>query len=175
MSAEQFASLPNELVVRELQYDVHQKGFRTKKITLATTLLNEEIYSLPELAKLFRRRWEIETNFAHVKTTMKMDVLKCMTVDGVMRELHVFVLIYNLVRQIMIQASIRQKVSINQISFIDALRWLNLAQPGDPLGDLVVLPYRPNRHEPRVIKRRPKQYKLMKKPRWQLKQELGSQ
>ena len=116
----------------------------------------------------------IETNFGHVKTTMKMDVLKCKTVDGVLRELHVFALIYNLIRQVMMQAAERQDVPVNRISFIDAMRWLDAAQPGDELGNLVVLPDRPNRYEPRVRKRRPKKYKLMNKPRRQLKQELAA-
>jgi IS4 transposase len=28
-----------------------------------------------DLAELYRRRWEVETSLAHVKTTMQMDVL----------------------------------------------------------------------------------------------------
>lgn len=173
MSTAQFESLPNEITVRELRYEVHQKGFRVKQITLVTTLLDETIYRLPELAKLFRQRWEIETDFGHLKTTMKMDVLKCQTVDGVLRELYVFALIYNLVRQVMIEAAKRQEVRVNQISFIDALRWLKSADVGEVLPPLVVLPYRPDRFEPRVRKRRPKEYDLMTKPRSQLKQVLA--
>ena len=106
---------------------------------------------------------------------MKMDVLKCKTVDGVLRDLHVFALIHKLVRQVMMEAAIRQNVAVNRISFFDALRWLQSAQPGDELSKLVVVPERPGRHEPRVRKRRPKKYKLMNKPRKQLKQELAMQ
>jgi len=175
MSRAQFDTLPSEITVRELRYEVHQKGFRVKKITLVTTLLDDKVYSSPELAELYRRRWEQETNFGHVKTTMKMDVLKCKTVDGVLKELHVFALIYNLVRQVMVQAALRQQVDINQISFIDALRWLKSAEPEDDLIDLVVLSERPNRYEPRVRKRRPKKYKLMTKPRKQLREGLAKQ
>ena len=90
MSAEQFAALPASLEVRELRYMIHEKGFRPKSITLVTTLLDAKRYSLPSLAEQFRQRWEIETNFGHLKTTMKMDVLKCKTGDGVLREVHVF-------------------------------------------------------------------------------------
>ena len=175
MSPEQFDSLPNEITVRELRYEIHQKGFRTKTITLVTTLLDHEIYPLPELAELYRRRWEQETNFGHIKTTMRMDVLKCKTVDGVARELHVFAMVYNMIRQVMLEASLRQKVPVNRISFVDALRWLDSAVPGDEIVSLVVLPDRPNRYEPRVKKRRPKTYKLMTKPRRQLKEELAVQ
>jgi len=174
MSAEQFAALKESIVVRELRYAIHEKGFRPKEITLVTTLLDAQLYSLPELAKLFQQRWQIETNFGHLKTTMNMDVLKCKTVDGVLKELQVFALIYNLIRQVMLEAAKRQQVPVERISFIDAMRWLQTARLGDPLSQLVVNPHRPNRLEPRVRKRRPKQYPLMRKPRRQLKKELES-
>jgi hypothetical protein len=172
MSTDQFAALPASIVVRELRYTIFQKGFRPKEITLVTTLLDSERYSLSCLADLFRQRWEIETNFGHLKSTMKMDVLKCQTVDGVLRELQIFALIYNMVRQVMLEAARQQSVDVRRISFIDALRWLQTAEPGDELPKLVVNPYRPNRIEPRVKKRRPKPYPLMTKPRRQLKKEL---
>ncbi len=174
MSSEQFAALPASIEVRELRYTIHEKGFRPKTITLVTTLLDAERYSLSSLSEQFRQRWEIETNFGHLKTTMKMDVLKCKTVDGVLKELQVFALIYNMVRQVMLAAACRQEVDVRRISFIDALRWLQIARPGDALPKLVVNPYRPNRLEPRVRKRRPKEYPLMNKPRKQLKKELSS-
>jgi len=173
MSSEQFAALPASIVVRELRYSIHEKGFRPTEITLVTTLLDSERYSLSDLASLFCQRWQIETNFGHLKTTMNMDVLKCKTVDGVLKELQVFALVYNLVRQVMLEAASRQNVDLNRISFIDALRWLQTASPGDELPALVVNPHRPNRLEPRVRKRRPKPYPLMSKPRRQLKKELA--
>ncbi len=86
----------------------------------------------------------------------------------------IFALIYNLIRQVMMQAAERQDVPVNRNSFIDAMRWLDTAQLGDELGNLVVLPDRPNRYEPRVRKRRPKKYKLMNMPRQQLKEELAA-
>jgi hypothetical protein len=173
MSQEQFAALPISIVLRELRYTIHEKGFRPNKITLVTTLLDSERYTLSDLADQFRERWAIETNFGYLKTTMKMDVLKCKTVEGVLRELQVFALIYNMVRQVMLEAASRQKVDVRRISFIDALRWLQAASPGDELPKLVVNPYRPNRLEPRVKKRRPKSYPFMTKTRRQLKKELG--
>ncbi len=172
MSEPQDAALPESILVRELRYTVHEKGFRPKEITLVTTLLDADRYTLRALAKLYNQRWEIETNFAHLKTTMKMDVLKCKTVDGVLRELQVFALIYNMVRQVMLVAASRQGVDVRRISFIDAMRWLQSASPGDALPKLVVNPLRTGRVEPRVRKRRPKKYPLMCKPRKQLKKEL---
>ena len=103
---------------------------------------------------------------------MKMDVLKCTSVDGVLKELHVCALIYNLVRQVMLIAA-EQQVDFRRISFIAALRWLQTAVPGDAVPELVVNPLRRNRLEPRVRKRRPIEYPLMKKPRRQLQEELS--
>jgi hypothetical protein len=106
--AEQFAPLPARLEVRELRYQVHRKGFRVQSITLVTTLLDAARYPVAALAQLYWTRWGIETNFAHLNTTMGLDVLKCKTVDGVLKELIVFALIYNLVRLVMGQAAQRQ-------------------------------------------------------------------
>ena len=175
MSKEQFDALPESITVRELRFQVSRKGFRVKAITLVTTLINETVHTAGDLAILFRRRWEIETNFGHIKTTLNMDVLKCKTVDGVLKELQMFALIYNLVRQVMLTAAKRQKIDVRRISFIDALRWLQTAELGDELNSIFVNPDRPDRYEPRVRKRRPKNYPLMKKPRCQLKKELAQQ
>ena len=81
---------------------------------------------------------------------MKMDVLRCQTVRGVLKELTMFLLVYNLVRMVMLEASKRQKVPVERISFVDALRWLANAKPGDELPKLVVNPSRPGRYEPRA-------------------------
>lgn len=172
MSAEQFAALPLQMVVRELQYRVARRGFRTDVVTLVTTLLDPQRYPVEELAALYGQRWSIETNFDHLKTTMKLDVLKCQTVDGVLKELTMFVLVYNLVRLVMLAAAARQRVDVERISFVDALRWLAAAQPDQPLGRLVVNPHRPWRVEPRVRKRRPKEYPLMRAPRFALRQRI---
>lgn len=165
MTADQFQKLPDGIEVRELRYRVHIPGFRVQIVTLATTLLDAEIYSVNDLADLYRQRWEIETNLAHLKTTMGLDVLKCKTVDGVLKELIVFCLLYNLVRLVMLNAARIQNVDVRRISFIDALRWLASANAGEKLPPLVVNPDRPDRCEPRVRKRRPKQFPVMRQPR----------
>jgi hypothetical protein len=174
MSAVQFAQLPERLHVRELRYRVQRPGFRVNSIILVTTLLDAHRYSVEALATLYFARWGIETNWAHLKTTMGLDVLKCKTVDGVLKELIIFVLIYNLVRLVMGQAARRQQVIIDRISFIDAARWLAAAQDDESLPSLVVNPHRPYRYEPRVRKRRPKQYPLMQKARQELRMSLAN-
>jgi hypothetical protein len=83
-----------------------------------------------------------------------------------------FLLVYNLMRLTMAEAGRRQGVPPERISFVDALRWLATAREGDELPDLVVNPLRLGRLEPRVRKRRPKEYPLMIKPRQPLKRQL---
>jgi hypothetical protein len=175
MTAEEYATLPETLMVRELRYKVGRPGFRTRTVTLVTTLLDAEVYPLDALAEIYGARWQVELNLRHLKTTMKMDILKCKTVEGVLKELTVYAIVYNLVRVVMIEAARCQGVEVERISFVDALRWLTQAKPGDELPKLVVNPKRPGRFEPRVRKRRPKQYPLMTKPRSVLRKGLLEQ
>ena len=171
MSAVEYAKLPASLVVRELRVTVRIPGRRTREINLVTTLVNRR-YSARALARLFGQRWQVETNLRHLKQTLEMDVLRCTTVPGIVKELEIFVLAYNLVRRVMRQAACRQKVMPDRISFIDALRWLRHALPGEELRRLKVNPDRPERVEPRVRKRRPKEFSLMNKPRAVLRKLL---
>jgi hypothetical protein len=172
MTPEQFATLPVSLQVRELRYQIKRPGYRVREVTLVTTLLDAQRYPAEELAALYLRRWRIETDFAHLKTTLGMDVLKCKTVAGVQKEATMFVLVYNLVRMVMREAARRQEVDVERISFMDAWRWILSATPDTKLSDLILNPLRPGRYEPRVRKRRPKQYPLMKRPRAELRKAL---
>lgn len=173
MTAEEYAALPETLVVREIRFRTKTKRGRVAEITLVTTLLDPEQYPAEERAALFLTRWGVETNFAHLKTTMRMDVLRSKTVAGVLREVHAFALVYNLARLVMIAAAQAQRAPVERVSFVAALRWLALPTPEDQPLKLPLNPYRPHRHEPRVRKRRPKQYPLMKRPRKELRQQLG--
>lgn len=167
-----YAALPETLLVRELRFVTPQRGVRTRVITLVTTLVDPVAYPAEALAELYRGRWHIEINFRHLKTTMGLEVLHCQSVAGVLKELYMFAITYNLVRLVMLEASRRQGVPLERISFIDALRWLRDAQADTRLTPLVVNPARPDRLEPRVLKRRMKEYKLMKKPRHVLRKAL---
>jgi len=175
MTAADYARLPETLKVREVRVRVGCPGQRTRVLTLVTTLLDPEKYSAKALARLYGLRWGVETNLKHLKQTLQMDVLRSHTVEGVLKELTLFVLVYNLVRRVMREAGKRQGVPTERISFIDAWRWLRYAQPGDDLPALKVNPHRPDRHEPRVRKRRPKQFPVMKRPRKQLRKALRKQ
>jgi hypothetical protein len=168
MTPAEYAELPASLLMRELRYEVKQEGFRVREVTLVTSLLEPQRYPASELAKLYQKRWSIETDFGHLKTTLGMDVLKCKTVVGVEKEATMFVLVYNLVRMVMRETARRQGVEIERISFIDTLRWLMSARSGSQLPNLLILPLRPGRYGPRVRKRRPKSYPLMTRPRAEL-------
>jgi DDE family transposase len=173
MDDQTYAALPETLTVRELRYRTRERGHRTRVITLVTTLLDANVYPAADLADLYLSRWQIEVNFRHLKTTMGMEVVHCKTVEGVLKELCMFAIVYNLVRLVMLEASRRQKVPLERISFVDALRWLRDTPAGKLLSRLVVNPLRPERIEPRVLKRRMKEYNLMNKPRHKLRKELS--
>jgi hypothetical protein len=174
ITAEAYAALPASILVRELRYSIGIPGTRTKEVTLVTTLIDSERYPAEELAQLYFDRWQIEVNLRHLKQTLHMDVLRSKTVDGVQKELCMIALAYNLVRLVTCEAARRQEVQPDRISFIDALRWLTNARPGETLRKLKVHPIR-HRCEPRVRKRRPKQYPLMKRPRAELRNALLEQ
>jgi Transposase DDE domain len=162
-------------VRREVRYRIGTAGFRPRQITLVTTRLDAGVYRVADLAELYRQRWQVETSLAQLKTTMQMDVLHCKTVSGVLKELTVFALVYNLVHLVMWQSAPLQHTAVERISFLDALRWLSAPGTGRPLVALIVNPIRPHRVEPRVRKRRPKSFPFMIKPRQELRQPLVQQ
>lgn len=179
MSREQYDELPDSILVRELRRTVQRPGLGEAgddgrvTLTLATTLLDPKAYPAAELLGLRLRRWDVETDIGHVKTTMGLDVLRCKSEQGVRKELCVFCLVYNLVRAVMLEGARRQEAPVSRISFADVLHWMRHARPGDTLPRFVVNPHRPDRAEPRCKKRRPKQYDLMNQPRAVLRENLG--
>jgi hypothetical protein len=175
MSPQDYAALPESIVVRELRFRVKEPGRRPREITLVTTLLDVRRYPARALARLFERRWRVEVDLKHLKQTLGMDVLRCQSVPGVMKELSMFVVVYNLVCAVQSAAARRQGVKAERISFVDALRWLKDARAGDELPRLKVNPRRVGRAEPRVRKRRPKEFPVMKRPRAELRQALFKQ
>jgi hypothetical protein len=172
---ETLAALPDSLVLREVRYQLETRGFRTRQITLVTTLLDAAVSPVAALAELYRQRWQVETFLAQLKITMRMDVLHCKTAPGVLKELTVFAIVYNLVRMVMLQSATLQHTTVERISFLDALRWLSAPSTGLPLVGLMIIPVRPYRVEPRVKKRRPKPFPLMITPRQELRQQLIQQ
>ena len=174
MTPEQWAAMPEWLDMRELQYTLSAKGMRTRSVTLATTLLDPILYPADAIAELYGVRWQVETHFNELKTTLKMRKLKSKTEEGIRKELAAYCLVYNLVRAVMVKAAEQQGVTPDRISFIDAIRWLLTAAPGEAIPRLVVNRKR-NRQEPRVKKDRGTSYPWMTKPRNELRETLEKQ
>ena len=172
MSVQQFAQLPEKILVRELKVRVRKPGCRVREVLLVTTLLDPLEFPAALIARLYRQRWQMEVDLRDLKITLGLDVLKGHSLDVVNKELQVYVLVYNLVRLAMLKAARRQRVHPSRISFIDAMRSLQPPKPSQPLPELVVNPERPDRVEPRCIKRRMKEFPLMKRPRRELRKCL---
>jgi hypothetical protein len=172
MTKEEYVSLPDEITVRELRYTVHTPGYRVGEVTLVTTLLDASTYPAEALADLYFRRWQVEVYLRDLKITLNMDILKCKTEDGVLKELAVFALVYNLVRSVACESAQARGVAADRVSVTDAVRWLVGAEGDENLSEILLNPSRKGRVEPRVKKRRPKPYPLMTKPRAALRKQL---
>lgn len=173
MSEAMWSSLPPELTIRIVRYLVPRKGCRTRVVYVATTLLDPLAYPPETIMHLYGHRWKIETCFNQLKTHAKMNTLKSQSVDGVIKELIMYLIVWNLVRMTMTQFAQCTGASVWRVSFIDALRCLCALLRVEPAMDaelrLVLNPDRPGRWEPRKLKRRLKEYDLLKEPRQYLK------
>lgn len=165
MSRKQYEALPASLILRELRYYLPGKGQRTRVVTILTTLLDPRLHPAELVAHLYGLRWRVETHFKELKRTMKMHQIKCRTAEGVRKELLMHLITYNLIRRVILDAAKRQRVEPRRISFSDALRWLAESQEDAELIVLVVIPDRPDRHEPRVKKYLNYRYSPMTTPR----------
>jgi putative transposase len=179
MSAEQYAALPAALTLREVRVRVVQKGFRTRSLVVATTLLDAEQYPPEEIALLYRRRWQAELHLRSLKIVLQMDQLRCKTPERVRNEFWTHLLGYNLIRGVMAAAAFQAGKSPWEISFKGALQTLGHFLPAllsrissetwrTALLTAVashIVGDRPDRFEPRLVKRRPKPYKHLREHR----------
>lgn len=180
MSKRDYDNYPPRISVRHLKYKVHQKGFRTREVTLATTLLDSTIYTAEDLAGLFRKRWQVELHIRSLKTQMQMEQLRCKSPQMVHKEVHCHMIGYNLVRASMVATALQLGTQVDCLSFTNAMQALEefanclrlrsgrVQKQWDLLLETIAeieVGHRPGRQEKRVVKRRPKSYKLMKTPR----------
>jgi putative transposase len=190
MDQETYQRMPKTLVVREVHVQVHQPGFRVKSLVVVTTLTDAEHYTKDDIAELYHQRWLVELDIRALKITLSIDVLRCQSPEMVRREIWVALLAYNLIRRSMLQAALASNSnrSPRQLSFTAAMQkvaasWNTLTACADTV--LVVLievhlkhmatheiGHRPDRVEPRAVKRRPKPHKLLTTPRKQAQAEL---
>lgn len=174
--------LTPELTVRLITVKVTRKGFRPKAMTLMTTLLDVKKYPRTMIEELYLRRWKLELCLRDIKTTMGMEVLRAKSPAMIEKEMHGYLIGHNLIRWIMADAARENSVDLTRISFkgtVDAVRpysaALAIARTRSQrrrlyqslLGTLAedLVPDRPNRREPRAVKRRPKPFAQLNKPR----------
>lgn len=174
--------IPEELIVRVLRVQVRIPGFRTKTVTLVTTLSDAQDYPADELAALYLRRWRIELWWRHLKISLGMGELRCHSPAMIHKELEMYLTGYNLIRCLMAEAAARHGQPVEQLSFkgsVDAVRQysplISQARSGKKQRRLIqdllrllaldLVPDRPGRREPRAVKRRPKPYQWLTKPR----------
>jgi hypothetical protein len=172
---EQWAALPEELVLRLVRCRLELPGFRTKQVTLVTTLLDSANYPPEALGQLYYRRWAMELTLRNLKITLQMDHLSCRTPENLDREIRLHFLVHNLVRRLMLEAARRHRVALERVSFAGSLaaarryseallqarseaRRFQLREELFRVLAADLVPDRPGRREPRAVKRRPKPY-----------------
>jgi Transposase DDE domain len=181
MDSETYASIPETVTIRELRVRVVQRGFRTRVLIVMTTLLDTGEFPHDEVATLYRARWHAELDIRSLKQTLKMDVLRCKTPEMVRKEIWAHLLVANLIRGVMAEAAREHDVLPRELSFQGARQTIQgfrseLSHAGSSDAEVlreVALKAiashrvgdRPDRVEPRVRKRRPKNYPLMHEPR----------
>jgi len=183
----EWKALPEQITVRIVRFTVTNRGFRSRQITLVTTLLDPVVYPAEELAALYGRRWRLELCFRDVKTTMGMEMLRCKSPEMARKEVLAYLVAHNLVRGVMAEAALVHEAQLDRLSFkgsLDGLRQYSAAIARgrnrrvrrllweDLLFNLVqdAVPERPGRNEPRALKRRPKPFPLLNKPRRKFKE-----
>lgn len=184
MDRETYQRMPESITVRELKVEVNQPGFRTDAFVVVTTLTDAKKYSQDDLAELYRKRWLVELDIRAIKITLDMDILRCKSPEMVRKEIWTCLLAYNLIRKTMLQAAKGAGLSPRQLSFTLAMQtvaasWMVLIREDENLIDVQLASLtgqlvgnRPDRIEPRAVKRRPKPCKYLTTPRDEARAEL---
>lgn len=191
MSQAELAAVPATLLVREVCLRLTRRGFRDQNIIVVTTLLDAKRYSATQLTQLYGLRWQAaEVNLRHLKTTVKMEMLTAKTPEMVRKEIWTHLMAYSLLRSLMWQAAETSEHTPFQLSLQGARQQFNQMIPllaTMPKSTRLrlyrilleqvaidLLPVRPHRCEPRVVKRRPKPFPRMRQPRSVLKAKLAA-
>jgi len=184
LTPEQWAALPDEIQVRIVRFTNACRGFRSQRLMLVTTLLDAEKYPAAELIALYGRRWRLELCLRDVKMTLGLEELRCQSPVMVRKKLLAGLIAHNLIRCVMAEAARSYEAELERLSFkgsVDAVRQFSAAMAQARtrkmrralLQNLLAIlarnpvPLRPNRSEPRAVKRRPKPYPSLNKPRRQ--------
>jgi hypothetical protein len=176
MSREEYHGYPKQITVREA---------KVGKKVLVTTLLSPRKTTKANLEALYLQRWHVELDLRNIKTTLGMDALSCKSPEMCEKEMWVYLLAYNLIRLLMAEAALQAGVLPRQLSFKHTLQiWIAwsqrqfLSDAKDDTATLFLLiaqlrvGERPGRVEPRAVKRRPKPYPRLNKPREKARQDI---
>ncbi len=174
---------------RQIKVVVTQPGFRGAIFHIVTTLLDPVKYPADQIIELYRQRWDVELFFRDIKATLGMDILRCKTPEMVRKEIVMHWIVYNGIRWLMKQASDKERRPVRRLSFtasVQALRhWepMMLQAKNDPKEQRRLMthlkaviaekgvPDRPDRGEPRTVKRRPKNHQLTTLPRHEMMEQ----
>ena len=190
MNEATYARIPEQLVLREIRYNIVERGRRTRTIDVITTLLDAKETSKDEIAELYGFRWNSELDIRSIKSNLNLGHVRCKSPEMVHREVWTTLLGYNLIRTTAAGAALLHEKQPRQISFTSTCQyvlasWMQLSTRlvcESDLEDCLRLllkqiascevANRPGRLEPRVLKRRRHGYKLMQKPRSELRAQL---
>ncbi len=176
MTLQQYQSFPEELTVREVQVDGQ---------VLVTTMLDARKVRKGELSELYAHRWQVELDIRNIKTTLGMEVLRCLTPPMIEKELWVYLLAYNVIRLLMAQAARNADIHPRALSFKHTVQMWTEWTSRTPLQAhpihqaeffrliaQLAVGNRPGRLEPRARKRRPKSYPWLKVPRAEARRQI---
>ena len=185
-----YDSIPETIELRELRFNIVESGRRTKVLTVVTTLTDVDEFTKEDIAELYGFRWHVELDIRSIKQNLNVNHFRCKSPEMIRTEFRTTLLAYNLIRSVSATAALLADVKPRQISFTGTCQyvlsaWMVLSLGHSPARGLepycrdvlkliaqCEVGHRPGRLEPRVIKRRRHNYKLMMKPREILRAEL---
>jgi hypothetical protein len=176
-------TLPDKIMVRFIQSVIRIRGQR-QTVWFVTSLLDDQAYPAADIVALYGCRWRIETLFREVKINLSADVLRSKLVDNIYKEIAARFIAINIVRMIALEAADHHgKVDPIRISFVHTLRAVLSFSPAFTFGPIWklpviyeamlieiaanIVPERPDRNEPRAIRREHKHYPTLKTTRAQ--------
>ena len=116
-SVEEGESLPAELSLRLIRLAVSTPGFRTRTVTLATSLTDADAYPADQIRALYGQRWEVELHFHQIKILLGLDILRCKSPELIEKETLIHFIAYNMIRLFMQKAAGTHRVNLDRISF----------------------------------------------------------
>jgi hypothetical protein len=175
MSEDAYQAAPPTLTIRE---------FKAGGKVMVTTLTCPKTLPKEELSTLYKQRWSVELDIRQIKETMGMNVLSCKSPEMAVKEIWVYLLAYNLIRLLMAQSAFVSDTLPRRLSFKHCLQlWVLWSQKAETVNQEAwhalytlmaqqCVGNRPGRIEPRAVKRRPKAYPLLTKPRPQARENV---